>query len=118
MSIIVKAGQARNLTSHSTPEGRVLDSTLKRFLTFITPHGAVHTIIVDADHAAKTADELLGWFEHTKAGVELSSNRATSPYFKTAEQIIHDADVALGFVTGNPPAASPTDPTQGSGGVF
>lgn len=115
MSVVINSGEARNLTRVATPSGWVPDPTLKRFVTFLTDHGSVHTVIVDADHAAQDAETLLKWFEHTRAGVELSSNRTTSPYFKTAEQVIADADKALGFVSGDSQSQSTTTGGQGSG---
>lgn len=115
MSIIINHGEARNITRVATPSGWVPDPTVKKFVTFLTDHGAVHTVIVDAEHAAQDAESLLKWFEHTRAGVELSSNRTTSPYFKTAEQVISDADAALGFVAPDNGQSNPPATTQGQG---
>lgn len=98
MSTIVKAGTARNLVSVNTPTGRGPDPTERKFVTFLTDGGAVHTIIADVDHAAKTAKDLLEWFSHTRAGVELSSSRTTSPFYRTAEQIIGDANSVMGYI--------------------
>lgn len=118
MATIVKAGTARNLVSVNTPTGRGPDPTEKKFVTFLTDSGTVHTIIADVDHAAKTADDLLKWFEHTRVGVELSASRATSPFFRTAAEVIEYADKAMGFIDpqDNTDELAPTDTT--GGGVF
>jgi len=118
MSTIVASGTAPNLKSHTTVAGRSPDPTLRRFVTFLTPSGSVHTIIADADHVAKTAEDLLAWFEHTRVGVELSSSRTASPLFKTADEVIKYANEAMGFVAAATGTQTSTDPTQGSGGVF
>lgn len=115
MSIIINHGEARNLTRVASPAGWIPDPTLKKFVTFLTDRGAVHTVIVDAEHAAQDAESLLKWFEHTRAGVELSSNRTTSPYFKTAEQVINDANAAMGFVAPDNGQSNPQPAAQSQG---
>lgn len=98
MSVIVAEGKARGVTSVPGHAGRVPNPNEERFVTFLTEAGSVHTIIVDVDHAASDASELLDWFEHTRAGVELSASRPTSPLYKTADEVIKAADEAVGIV--------------------
>lgn len=118
MALIVKSGEARNLTSKATPDGRVLDPDLKKYVTFLTAGGAVHTVIVDLDHAAKDGTQLLEWFEHTKVGAELASRNPLKAGFKTADEVLHDADVALGFASEAAGGTTPTADQSQEGGVF
>lgn len=115
MSVIVAQGTKSGVTSVPSPAGRVPNPDPERFLTFLTEGGSVHTIIVDADHAAADAQQLLDWFEHTRAGVELSASRPTSPLFKTADEVVRFADEAVGIVKRVADALGGSQPAPSTG---
>lgn len=114
MATIVAEGKAANLTTTVGVSGRVPDPTVRRFITYLTEAGSVHTIIVDAEHATQDAETLLKWFNATRVGAELASNHVGSPLARTAEDVIRFADEAVGIVSkvlGDiTPGASATQP--------
>lgn len=97
MSGVVESGTAPNLTNTVVSGNLVPDATEKKFLTFVNDIGGVHTIIVEAEHAAQTADELLQWFEHTRALVTTSASLPTDPNHRTPDQVIATANDRMGF---------------------
>lgn len=110
MSTIVSAGVASGLTN--LIEGGLLkvDPSLKKYVTYINDTGAVHTIIVDVEHAAQSGEELLDWFEHTKAAVQ------SGQFDGQPAQAVTDHATAT-QAAGHPfPSTTPTAP-QYQGGV-
>lgn len=118
MPTIIAHGEARNLANTKSGQGLAPDPTLRKFVTFLTDTGSVHTIIVDADHAAQDAQQLLDWFTHTKIGVEASHSSPLSKFFKTADTIIADANKALGFIGGHSDTTENQAPAPNDQGVF
>lgn len=117
MPTIVDSGTKGNLVTANTPAGRAPDPTPRRFLTFLTDAGSVHTIVVDVDHAAQDAETLLQWFLHTRVGVELSASNPTSPFHKTVDEVVKYADEAVGLVKSTADALGGSQPTSEVGGV-
>lgn len=118
MSVIVSEGQARNLTTQDTRDGLQPDPTERRYVTFINDLGAVHTLIVDTEHAAQDAGSLLKWFDHTRAAIGLSHGDPTSDHYRTPDQIREFADKALGINQPTDQAQADGDQTQGQGGGY
>lgn len=113
MAGIVESGTAPNLHNTVVSGNLIPDATPQKFVTFVNELGGVHTIIVDAEHAAKDADELLQWFEHTRALVTTSASLPTDPNHRTPEQVIATANERSGFSTGDEQAQT-TDSGQGN----
>lgn len=97
MAGIIDSGTAPNLHNANVSGNLVPDATERKFVTFVNELGGIHTIIVDAEHAAQSADELLQWFEHTRALVTASASLPTDPNHRTPEQVIATADQRMGY---------------------
>lgn len=97
MAGIIDSGTAPNLINGIANGQLVPDAKERKFVTFVNELGGVHTIIVDVEHAAETADELLQWFEHTRAQVTASASLPTDPNHRTPEQVIDIANQRMGF---------------------
>ena len=111
MSTVLSEGTARNIVGRKQDDAIVPIPDERRYVTFLNELGAVHTIIVDAEHAAKDAEELLRWFNHTRASVTLRSRSPeTSSRHLDAAEVIRLADEALSFASRetSPPAPSST----------
>lgn len=107
MAGIVESGSAHNLINTVVSGNLVPDATERKFVTFVNELGGVHTIIVDAQHAAKTGEELLKWFEHTRALVTTSASLPTDPNHRTPAQVLATADERMGY--GNDESADHAD---------
>jgi len=94
---IVTSGVARNLTNAVIGDNLVPEADEKKFVTFVNALGAVHTVIVDLDHPAKDAQELLEWFEHTQAIAGTSASNPTDKLFVAAEQVLARANARMGY---------------------
>jgi hypothetical protein len=108
MARIISTGVERQLTNNVVGDRLSINNDEHRFVTFITENGGVHTIIVDAEHAAKDADELLKWFDKTRTLVE-TAPASDKPGHIVPAEILELADAALGFSKPEPAA----EPAQG-----
>jgi hypothetical protein len=105
MSGIVNSGVARNLVNDVVGGTLVPNADERKFVTFLNQLGGVHTIIVDAEHAAKDADELLQWFEHTQAIAGTSASVPTDPNHVPPDDVIGRANARMGY--GEPTDSEP-----------
>lgn len=72
MARVIDYGNARNLTTQPTQTGVAgpPDPTERKFITFATETGAVHTAIVDVEHVVKDAESFLRFIGHARTLVE------------------------------------------------
>lgn len=98
MSRIISSGRTRNLVSHAPVKDVVgpPDPTERKFATFVTDTGAVHTIIVDVDHVANDVRTLLNWFDETRTLVE-QSPADEQPGHKPHRDIVKQALARIGL---------------------
>lgn len=68
MDRIITEGTARNMVR--LPDSNAPDPTERKFVTYVNSVGAVHTVIVDIEHAAQDGEQLLKWFRQTITEVE------------------------------------------------
>lgn len=109
MSGIINSGLARNIINTVVGDKLVLSPDERKFVTYVNDLGGVHTIIVDAEHAAKDPAELLQWFEHTRAIATTSASVDTDPLHVPADQVIARADARMGYGEPPPEEAHPAD---------
>ena len=89
MARIITSGTGRNLQTVAGKQE--LDPSERKFVTYVTETGAVHTVIVDVEHAAEDAVKLIEWFDHTRTAVEHGG-------FSHPDEVIKYADEASGIV--------------------
>lgn len=104
-------GVARNLSNKVVGEGLVLIDDEQRFVTAVTESGAVHTFIVDVEHAAKDGEALIKWVEHTRALAAVTPPAERGG--PTADEVKASADESIGAS-----APEPTGNEQHEGGAY
>lgn len=100
MATVIDSGTDRNLTSTTDGQHLQVNPAEQRFVTFTNELGAVHTIVVDAEHIAKDAESLLRWFQHTSATVTHKSGTQEQPSHITPGEVLRLADEFLQNVGG------------------
>lgn len=115
MDTIIKTGEAQNAVNTSNGKDLNADPTPRRFVTYTNALGAVHTIIVDVEHIAKDGEQLLKWFDKTRATITHVSRSTTATGKLTPGEVLAVADDFLKSVGGakDTPPANSGDQSQG-----
>lgn len=117
MASVVAHGTARNLINDIANGQLTPSSVERRFVTFLNDAGGVHTLIVDAEHAAKDVDSLLKWYETTRGLISVASGSEGTPNHIPPAEVAARADKSIGVNTEQPaPEAGTTEPNQTGGG--
>lgn len=110
MPSVVAHGTARNLINDIANGVLSPNPIEKKFVTFLNEAGGVHTLIVDAEHAAKDVESLLKWFETTRGLISVASGSEGSPTHIAPAEVAAKADASIG-ATAEPAATEQTTPT-------
>ena len=102
--------KARNLTNSKVGETLVPDSTERQFVTFVNDVGGVHTIIADAETVFEDAEQLLAFFEHTRAIAHTSASEGKPGHVAPAD-VVAKAQEAAGVKT-SAQSDQPAQPDQ------
>lgn len=93
----ILTGVERNLSNVEADGVRRLQSAEQRFVTAVSDNGAVHTFIVDLDHAAQDAESVIKWVEHARGLAAIAP--AVDNGGPTAAEVIESANDRIGAGT-------------------
>ena len=115
---IIDSGTARNIAGIPTRDGVIPNPDERKYVTYVNDLGAVHTIIVDVEHAAKDASQLLDWFRHTRAVAAVSAGDPSADGFIPPAEVAKRADAAAGITQPSSEAQATGADAQGQGGGY
>lgn len=118
MATIVHHGKARNLTNSKVGDSLVPDSTERQFVTFVNDLGGVHTVIADAETVFKDAEQLLSYFEHTRAIAHTSASEGQPGHVAPADVVAQAQERAGVQTQQSDQAPAQTEQQQTSGEAF